>query len=456
MKPVQVKETLNDLLGYMGAEQARLAGIDDWLNCRNYAADFIRMEEKSSPEKRALRSFAQTPLLRLVVEATAQQMVLNGVSVGEGRDGDKIFAPWVYNGMPSRELALWEAALGYGYAYVMVLPAAANSPLCKDSRAWMRPYSPRDLYAFYPDAADDDWPMFALRTIRQKGSVLYRLYDEENVYFLGREKSGETVFIESRAHGLGVCPVIRFTSSRDLQGRMLGEVDKNRDVVRRYTKTVYDRMLIQHHNSWRIITATGLEDLGSDEDAEKTRTRIAHDTVLLGEGNVQFGSLPETQLQGILQSVESDIQTLAAVSQTPLWTFNGGQLVNLSADALEEAQSVHRNKVEQKKKEMGCSVAEVLRLAATVEGRTDDARDYTIKAQWEDVQARSMSQAADALGKMTQMLGIPAELLWDRIPGVTPAEAREWADYAKANPSGEDRLADLYSRQLGGGDGRDS
>ena len=117
---------------------------------------------------------------------------------------------------------------------------------------------------------------------------------------------------------------------------------------------------------------------------------------------------------------------------------------------------MHRNKVEQKKKEMGCSVAEVLRLAATVEGRTDDARDYTIKAQWEDVQARSMSQAADALGKMTQMLGIPAELLWDRIPGVTPAEAREWAAYAKANPSGEDRLADLYSRQLGGGDGRDS
>ena len=38
-----------------------------------------------------------------------------------------------------------------------------------------------------------------------------------------------------------------------------------------------------------------------------------------------------------------------------------------------------------------------------------------------------MSQAVDALGKASQMLGIPPSGLWSRIPGVTNTDVEEWA-----------------------------
>lgn len=443
-----------DLLSYRAKELQRLDEIDAWLNSVNYSASFIKAGKRNTPEKRALRELAETPLLRLIVEETAQQMILSGVSTDSVSNVKNLFAPWAYNGMPSREGALWEAALSYGYAYMMVLPAMSDSPLYADGRAWMRPYSPRNLFTLYGDVSDDEYPIAALRVIPQPGGTeVYRLYDEECVHFLGREKSGEIQLIESRPHNLGIVPVVQFASDKDLEGRTFGEVEKNKTGVKRLIKTLYDRLLIQHHNSWRIIYATGMEVPNDAAEREEAKMKLANDSVLTGEEGVSFGSLPETQLSGILQAVETDVHMLAATSQTPVWTFNGGQLVNLSADALAEARSTQRNKIRQKKKAMGRSIAEVLRLASLVEGRVEDANDFSITAQWEDVESRSLSQAADALGKMAQSLSVPPEKLWDMIPGVTPQMAEDWREYIAANPAGEERLAAIYEQQLSRGSG---
>jgi hypothetical protein len=36
-----------------------------------------------------------------------------------------------------------------------------------------------------------------------------------------------------------------------------------------------------------------------------------------------------------------------------------------------------------------------------------------------------MAQAADALGKLAQMLGVPVEVLWAKIPGFTQQDVDE-------------------------------
>lgn len=42
-----------------------------------------------------------------------------------------------------------------------------------------------------------------------------------------------------------------------------------------------------------------------------------------------------------------------------------------------------------------------------------------------------MSQAADALGKMAQMLGVPPTALWGMVPGVEKTDVAEWVRLAE-------------------------
>ncbi len=72
----------------------------------------------------------------------------------------------------------------------------------------------------------------------------------------------------------------------------------------------------------------------------------------------------------------------------------------------------------------------MLRLSAKLEGDLDAANDVLARVTWQDVEVRSLSQAVDALGKAAQMLGIPKQFLWARIPGVTALDVEDWKDHA--------------------------
>ena len=283
--------------------------------------------------------------------------------------------------------------------------------------------------------------MYGLLTIPQRKATLYRLIDEEVVHYLARSETGDLEYIEERPHGVGVTPIVRYANHLDLEGRSPGEVDKFKGVASRFEKTTNDRMLIQHHNSWRVKTATGLEEPGSPEEAERVKMLLRHEDILTGDENVTFGSLPETTLDSTLKAAEQDRDTLSAVAQTPVWVFNGGQLVNLAADALSEARSVSRQKINGKRRALGRSHAQLLRIAAHIEGRAQDAADFTLRMQWADVESRSMAQAADALGKIAVQLRVPVEQLWDMIPGISKTTADDWRRWARENPDPERMIA---------------
>src|SRR5699024_34073 len=84
----------------------------------------------------------------------------------------------------------------------------------------------------------------------------------------------------------------------------------------------------------------------------------------------------------------------------------------------------------------GDSHVRTLRVASVVEGRPEDAEDYSLRAYWADKEVRTVNQAMDALGKAAVMLNVPPELLWDRIPGVDFTTAQSWKRYADDNPKG--------------------
>jgi len=424
------------LLPKMDVERQSLDKIDKWMR---WGPEEVQVPRTAKQEKRYLAKLSETPWLMLVVNTLAQQLIAETVRSSQSEDVGPMWGPWLRNRMHSRQRAIHHAALGYGYAYTTVLPG--------DSGAVIRGYSPREMFAVYQDPVVDEYPAYALR---RRGDH-YVLLDEVAAYTLGLER-GRLVYITHDVHDVGVPPVVRYSNAIDLEGRTPGEVEPYIGVAKRINQTTNDRMLIQHHNSWKVRTATGLDADKSPEENAREKMRLSQEDILVGGDGVSFGTLDETSVEPLTRAAEADVGMLAAVSQTPAHALTGN-MINLSADAITEARAMLDTKAGQRKLAFGDSHAQTLRLASHIEGREADAADFTLQVQWADLESRSMAQAADALGKMSTMLGIPPEMLWDRIPTVTAQEAKMWRDHKLSHPSPELVLAESLRRQSNGVDG---
>lgn len=415
-------------------ERNRLEVIDAWYRWDHKP---LTLPRNATNEHRWLAELAKTPWLNLVVTTVAQAMYVDGYRSPENRDNAGPWETWQRNDFDTRQTAIHRAALAYGLSYATVLPGEdANGP-----RSVLRGVSPRKMLAVYQDPAEDDWPMYALRGDAQGEKWLMRLYDEESVYYVQVGGDGADVdFIESRIHGTGVCPVVRYTNQLDLEGRADGEVAPLIPLAQRINKTSYDRLLTQHFNSWKVRTISGIDIAPADltpqagETTEQAAERVARERMMVlrqsdmltaKDPATKFGTLDETPLDGFIKAYDSDIDTLAAVAQVPATSLNG-KVANLSADAIAELRAGLTQKVYERQMSFGKSHAQALRLAAAQEGNADAADDFVARVTWQDMAVRSMSQAADALGKYATMLGVPVQALWADIPGKTKADVDEW------------------------------
>jgi hypothetical protein len=87
--------------------------------------------------------------------------------------------------------------------------------------------------------------------------------------------------------------------------------------------------------------------------------------------------------------------------------------------------------VTERQKSFGASHAQALRLAVALEGDESYSSDPTGRVTWQDMEIRSMSQAADALGKLASQLGVPPTALWALVPGVEKTDVAEWIRLAE-------------------------
>lgn len=419
------------------SEKAHLDVIDDWASWRQ---ETPTQPQGATRELRRLTELSRTPWLALVVTTVAQAMFADGYRSPEAGDNSGAWRTWNANNFDARQTAIHRAALTYGQAYVTVLPGEdADGP-----RAVMRGVSPRKMLAAYEDPASDEWPQYALHVT---GNSI-KLYDDEAVHIL-RRVDGELVYGEPLVHGAGVCPVVRYTNLLDLDGRTVGEVEPYIDLAARINKTSLDRLTTQHFNSWKVRTIAGLAEFAStEEEANLKKLQLRQDDILIAEDpDTKFGTLPETPLSGFTEAWRSDIEALAAVSQTPSHNLTG-QMVNLSAEALAAARAPLTQKIYERQTSFGNSHAQALRLAAHLEGDEAGANDVMSRVTWQDMEIRSMAQAVDALGKAAQMLQIPPQELWGRIPGVTKSDVDEW----KVTAASTDPVLSLSSTLAAQGD----
>lgn len=438
-----------DLFPKWQKESERLENIDHWYRWKQ---DDITLPRTATRELRTLVELSKTPWLALVVSSLSQCLYVDGYrSRLDAQEADAETEPsgpwktWHANDMDRRQVAIHRSALAYGYCFVSVLPGTDN----EGKRSVMRGVSPRKVFAVWEDPAEDEYPAYALRVDSQgadKGWLL-RVYDDVNaLVFTLDSATSKPEFRDIEKHDAGVCPFVRYANMLDLDGRCDGEVEPFIPAAGRINKTTYDRLLTQHFNSWKIRTVSGMAQPDTEEAANRKKMQLRQDDILVAEDpDTKFGVLDETPLDGFVNAWRSDIEALAAVTQTPTHALTG-QLVNLSAEALAAARAGLTQKVAERQKSFGGSHVQALRLAAHLEGDNAHAEDRLSRVTWQDMEIRSMSQAVDALGKAATMLQIPLPALWQRVPGVEKSDVDEWQRMAgELDPL--DRLTAELARQ---------
>lgn len=399
-------------------QRSKMDIIDSWLRLTHEGPKIPR---NASQEHKWIATLAKTPLLSTVVTTVSQALYCTGYKTA--LQGENPWRTWQANDMDASQIRIHRAAIGYGTAYTVVLPGQDS----QGPRSVIRGVSPRKMVTAYGDPAEDDWPIYAARFEKAtSSSFMVRLYDDEAEYFVSLGADGdEPEFIEFREHRAGVTPVIRYSNMLDLDGRADGEVEPLIPIAQRINKTDYDKMLAQHSNSWNLRVFSGIDSTkGPDADnpnltpeqrSERAQMRLRQsDIVTLTDPNSKAWSLPATPLEGFISSRDSEIDALASTAQIPVTAFS--KLSNISAETLVEIRAGLNQKVFERQVTFGKSHAQTLRLAAQLEGNSAAAEDYEAKMEWRDTRVRPWGATVDALGKAAQMLGVPAEELWEELP----------------------------------------
>ncbi|MFG2001693.1 phage portal protein [Spirillospora sp. NPDC048911] len=443
----EAPDTAKRLLALRADEQPRLRKVAAYMRGRQ---DSVYVPKGARQEYRWLIKRAKVNILPLVVTVVAQSLFVDGYRPERTEKNAKAWKYWQANRMDGRQHGLHRATLKYGLAYTLVLPGQlADQPM-----PVITPKSPQRMTAFYSDPVEDEWPLYAIEVKTEnlpngKTQQVVYLYDEESRFRLvGDGKPGSRLLLDEgdgavAEHGLGVCPVVRYLNGDDLDGDecVTGEVEPLFDMQDQLNSTTFGRMMAEQFAAFRQRWVSGMV-VEDEEGRPRAPFQAAVDRLWTAEDpDTKFGEFGQTDLSGYLQSAEETIRHVATVSQTPPHNLLG-QMANLSAEALNAARDGLNSKVAERKSTTGESHEQTLRLSSLAAGDEAGWRDTSAQVVWRDTESRSLAQTVDALGKLVQMLGVPPEVLWERIPNVTQQDVERW----KAAAEKGDALGQLNAR----------
>lgn len=437
--------TARRLLALREDEQTRLDRIQRYMSGRH---DSVYVPKGARAEYRWLIERARVNILPLVVTVVAQNMYVDGYRPAGSDKNAEPWAVWQANRMDARQHGIHRSVLTYGAAYAVVMPGKPVPVIT--------PFSPRRMTALYADPVNDEWPILAVEdrlenTAKGKRRVV-RLYDDQARYTLAGQADGSRLAPDGEQwvmnHKLGVCPVVRYVNTEDLDGDgVVGEVEPLIEVQDQLNMTTFNLLMAQQYAAFRQRWVTGMappvDENGNPMEPFKSRV----DGLFVAEdADTKFGEFGQTDLKGYLDSRESTVRNIATISQVPPYHLLG-QMVNLSAEALAAARDGLDRKTDERESLCGEGHEQTLRLAGLAAGDSVAWEDTAAQVVWRDTSARSLAQTVDALGKLVTMLGVPPQELWERVPGVTQTDVERWKKAASEGDAMA-RLNGIIEKQM--------
>jgi hypothetical protein len=428
-------QRLNFIAAAVSPKRAYSAYMNQPLTADMLGKPTVEMPTDAPQVMKNLAWKSRTNFLPLILDTFSQVMKADGYLEANGVQSDA-WSYWQKNGLDARQTGVHRSALQYGASYVSILPG--------DTAPVIKGYSPRRMTAIYADPEIDDWPMMALDV----NGPMVKLYDEEMVYHIGVEQypiSGlgaqmripdgtQWVFLEAKAHDLGFCPVARFRDRMMLDGEeQFGIVEPLIDIQRRIDETTFEMSIAQYYQAFKQRYVIGWIPQSEQELLKATSAGIW----TFKDDTVKVGELSAGDLAPYISSKDAALSDMAAIAQVPATALghSGSAPRNVGAEAVASMDAGKDRKGSEIKTSFGETWELVLRTAALIDGDDAAATDTSSQIRWRDMTTTSPGAIVDALGKMQQMLGIPAEMLWKRVPGWTDQDQQQAVDLIKSGDS---------------------
>jgi hypothetical protein len=413
-------------------ERDRLTGFQQWTRAGQACPKISAVHRNA--ERQVLLELSRTPWMGLMVKTFAQQLIVDGYKKSGSTKNAKAWETWRKNNMQAQQFTLNRDILTYGYSYVKVTDSV--DPLTGEQMCSLRVKSPKQVFAIYEDPYDDEWPKYVLE--RQPNGEYWWWSDEDYVILTvpGAEQpglaGGNFKVKETIEHEYGLVPFVRYVNDIDDDGRCWGDVEPVVEVAKRIDKTKFDLLLAQHFTGFMVRWATGLQQPDNDPDVEKAKMKLAQETILASSNkDAKFGVLQPAPLDGLLEAYKASLFEFLTLTQMP--PSVAGQIVNVAADALAAGTRPTVQKLWEKQAMFTMGHNRVMRLVNILEGRGEEANDIDMSVHWQDVEIKSLSQFADAWGKMVDQLKIPAWGVWDMIPGIDQSTTDGWRENYKSD-----------------------
>jgi hypothetical protein len=441
---MDVRSLLRLGLAQRKAEMPELVRVDKYMRG---IQDAPYMPKRAEAEFRRLVARSLENWLPLIVGVVAQNLRVEGYRSVDNPNDLEPWGYWSANQLDSRQNAVHRAALTFGRGYVAVTPG--------DSGPAIRPVSPLSVtgVAIEPDAEWLDGAVRFLGRVKNGSKTLERweVWDDYGITEVltpegEHDKPDVWAVGETSPHGLSRCPIVpfrnRWADAPDAKPHELGEVAPLIPIQDRLNETTLNMKIAESFSAFRQRWATGISIPRDPKTGKPVDSfHAAVDRMWMVENkDVKFGEFSQTDLGGYLSSREAAIKSMSAIAQVPPHYLLGG-MVNISADALTAAESGLSRKVHERQMMFGEAWEQVLRLASEADGAEGAAGDTSARIIWHDAEARSLSQTVDALGKLSTMLGVPSEALWERVPGITSFDVQAWREAANLKGQREKDLA---------------
>jgi hypothetical protein len=391
---------------------------------------------------RALLAMSRSNWCGLVVDVVDERLRVDSIVSTDAPVKDElVWSWWEANNMALHSSEVHSATLEFGLCYVSCWPAISpggaprilgESPLatyveCDANtqapltaiRIWFNPIDQK----MYADYTTPEY-QFHLTTTAAVGHKLYSWSDYsvtsfqlETVQWTYREDVPPVSVIAG-----GRLPYVVFRNRPTLTGECHSEIEGILPIQDRINKTTFDRLVTQEFAAFPQRWVTGIdipEDPGTGKPIQPFNAAVDRVWTLANEQG-KFGQFDQASADGYLKANVADVQALATQSRTPPHYLVAGMGVFPSGESVRATEYGLTRKVENHKLAFGDPWGDVLRMACFIAGEFDKSEDPRLGVHWQDVEAHSEAEVADAILKLSGIPGVPIEPLLQRA-GIDPS-----------------------------------
>lgn len=385
------------------------------------------LEHRYAAAYRAIWNEARSNWGRLIVDAAADRMAVEGVRLDSDDADETAWRLWQRSSLDARQSEVYVDALLFGMASVLVWPDESGEPIASPESALEVSYAMAPGTSGRTLAAIKVWADPIADVVRADVFLrdgVWRWVLPGMVQIADADAArGRWELLDSGPIANPFAPDLPLVpfETRLRLGVIQGELDDLLSTIDRLTRLQADAMLVSSCLGFPQRWATGIEIPRDPNGNPIAPFQAAIDRLWMSEGtDTKFGSFQQADMTSILKAIDMTVAELAARSRTPAHFLISSQLANPpSAQALQVMESGLISRVKARQRSYGESWEKVvsLMLRAINDPRADL---YTSEVIWSDPETHSESVRAFSLVQL-QQVGVPNETLWE-LWGFSPQQ----------------------------------